>query len=203
MPPPRAPPPPPPARPPAGAPGGRAARAGLERAVDQAALELGIDPIELRKKNLLHDDVFPFTTLTGVTYDTGAYTTPLDTAARAAGYDDLRREQAERRARGDRKLLGIGVAAYVEVTAGGGASEFGAVEIDGADVFDRARQHRAHDGEHLFVDRAEGDRSPALGDEYPDEFATRHRRHHDAALDAGDARDGHLMTCLLYTSRRG
>jgi carbon-monoxide dehydrogenase large subunit len=101
----------------------------LERAVDQAALELGIDPIELRKKNLLHDDVFPFTTLTGVTYDTGAYTTPLDTAARAAGYDDLRREQAERRARGDRKLLGIGVAAYVEVTAGGGASEYGAVEI--------------------------------------------------------------------------
>ncbi len=101
----------------------------LERAVDQAALELGIDPIELRKRNLLADDVFPFTTLTGVTYDTGEYTTPLDTAARHAGYDDLRREQAARRARGDRKLLGIGVASYVEVTAGGGASEYGAVEI--------------------------------------------------------------------------
>ncbi len=101
----------------------------LERAVDQAALELGIDPIELRKRNLLHDDVFPFTTLTGVTYDTGAYATPLDVAARAVGYDDLRREQAERRARGDRRLLGIGVAAYVEVTAGGGSSEYGAVEI--------------------------------------------------------------------------
>jgi carbon-monoxide dehydrogenase large subunit len=101
----------------------------LERAVDQAALELGIDPIELRRRNLLRDDVFPFTTLTGVTYDTGAYTTPLDIAARAVGYDDLRREQAERRARGDRQLLGIGVAAYVEVTAGGGSSEYGAVEI--------------------------------------------------------------------------
>jgi len=102
----------------------------LERAVDQAALELGIDPIELRKRNLLTDDVFPFTTLTGVTYDTGAYRTPLDTAARHAGYDDLRREQAERRARGDRRLLGIGVASYVEVTAGGGSSEYGAVEIN-------------------------------------------------------------------------
>ena len=73
--------------------------------------------------------MFPFTTLTGVTYDTGEYTTPLDAAARHAGYDDLRREQAARRARGDRKLLGIGVASYVEVTAGGGSSEYGAVEI--------------------------------------------------------------------------
>ena len=101
----------------------------LERAVDQAALELGIDPIEIRRRNLLADDVFPFTTLTGVTYDSGAYATPLDTAAAAIGYDDLRREQAARRERGDRTLLGIGVSTYVEVTAGGGSSEYGAVEI--------------------------------------------------------------------------
>ncbi|MFN8020485.1 MAG: xanthine dehydrogenase family protein molybdopterin-binding subunit [Acidimicrobiales bacterium] len=101
----------------------------LERAVDQAALELGIDPIEIRRRNLLGDDVFPFTTLTGVTYDSGAYATPLDTAAAAIGYDDLRREQAARRERGDRRLLGIGVSTYVEVTAGGGSSEYGAVEI--------------------------------------------------------------------------
>ncbi len=101
----------------------------LERAVDHAALTLGIDPIEIRHKNLLGDDVFPFRTLTGVTYDIGKYRTPLDEAARLAGYDDLRREQAERRARGDRMLLGIGVAAYVEITAGGGASEYGAVEV--------------------------------------------------------------------------
>ncbi|MCB1000598.1 MAG: xanthine dehydrogenase family protein molybdopterin-binding subunit [Acidimicrobiales bacterium] len=101
----------------------------LERAVDQAALELGLDPIEIRKRNLLPDDAFPFTTLTGVTYDSGGYATPLDTAAEVVGYDDLRREQAERRARGDRRLLGIGVASYVEVTAGGGSSEYGSVEI--------------------------------------------------------------------------
>lgn len=101
----------------------------LERVVDHAALTLGMDPIELRRKNLLRDDVFPFTTLTGITYDTGAYRTPLDEAARLSGYDELRREQAARRATGDRLLLGIGVSAYVEVTAGGGTSEYGAVKV--------------------------------------------------------------------------
>jgi carbon-monoxide dehydrogenase large subunit len=101
----------------------------LERLVDQAAHELDIDPIELRRRNFLADDSFPFHTLTGLTYDTGAYTTPLDVAADAIGYADLRREQAERRERGDRLAIGIGVAAYVEITAGGGNGEFGAVEV--------------------------------------------------------------------------
>jgi aerobic carbon-monoxide dehydrogenase large subunit len=101
----------------------------LERLVDQAAHELDIDPIELRRRNLLTDDVFPFRTLTGLTYDSGAYTTPLDVAAEAVGYAELRREQAARRQRGDRTVLGIGVATYVEITAGGGTGEFGAVEV--------------------------------------------------------------------------
>jgi carbon-monoxide dehydrogenase large subunit len=101
----------------------------LERLVDQAALELDIDPIEIRRRNFLGDDVFPFHTLTGNTYDSGRYGFPLDRAAEAAGYDDLRAEQARRREAGDETLLGIGVAAYVEITAGGGAEEFGAVEV--------------------------------------------------------------------------
>jgi aerobic carbon-monoxide dehydrogenase large subunit len=101
----------------------------LERVVDQASIELGIDPIELRRRNLLADDIFPFTTLTGITYDSGAYSTPLDAVARWAGYDDLRAEQAARRASGDRNLLGIGVSAYVEITAGGNTSEYGAVRV--------------------------------------------------------------------------
>ncbi|MET0458687.1 MAG: xanthine dehydrogenase family protein molybdopterin-binding subunit [Ilumatobacteraceae bacterium] len=101
----------------------------LERLVDHAAHVLQIDPIELRRRNFLADDVFPFKTLTGVTYDTGRYNTPLDTAAEEIGYAELRKEQAARRERGDRRALGIGVAAYVEITAGGGASEFGAVEV--------------------------------------------------------------------------
>ena len=101
----------------------------LERLVDQAALELGIDPLEIRRRNFLADDVFPFRTLTGNTYDVGRYLLPLERAAELVGYDELRAEQAERRARGDTTLLGIGVAAYVEITAGGGSDEFGAVEV--------------------------------------------------------------------------
>jgi carbon-monoxide dehydrogenase large subunit len=105
------------------------ATAMLERAVDQAALELGIDPIEIRLRNFLADDAFPVTTLTGNVYDSGRYAHPLREAAQAVGYEALRAEQAARRARGDTTLLGIGVAAYVEITAGGGAGEFGAVEV--------------------------------------------------------------------------
>lgn len=102
----------------------------LERAVDQAAIELGIDPLEIRRRNFLQPDQFPFDTLTGVTYDSGDYTTTLEEAARLAGYDDLRAEQAKRRAEGATKQLGIGVASYVEVTSGGGGKEFGAVDIN-------------------------------------------------------------------------
>ena len=105
------------------------AAAMLERIMDIAADELGIDPVELRLHNLLAGDVFPYTTLMGTTYDSGNYALPLREAVRLAGYDELRAEQGARRQRGDRKLLGIGVACYVEVTAGGGGSEYGAVEV--------------------------------------------------------------------------
>jgi carbon-monoxide dehydrogenase large subunit len=101
----------------------------LERIVDHAALELGIDPIELRRANFLTDDVFPYKTLTGAVYDTGRYGHPLTVAAEAVGYADLRRQQAERRTAGDPRLLGIGVAAYVEITAGGTTSELAGVEV--------------------------------------------------------------------------
>lgn len=101
----------------------------LERLVDQAALEMGMDPIELRARNLIGDDQFPFRTHTGNVYDTGRYLLPLHTARDAIGYDDLRREQAERRERGDTVQLGIGVATYVEITAGGTTKEGGRVEV--------------------------------------------------------------------------
>ena len=92
----------------------------LERLVDQAALELGIDPIEIRRRNFLADDAFPFQTIAGPIYDTGRYLLPLERAAEVVGYEELRIEQARRRAAGDDILLGIGVAAYVEVTSGSG-----------------------------------------------------------------------------------
>ncbi len=102
----------------------------VERLVDQAALELGIDPLEIRRRNFIAAEEFPFKTLTGVTYDCGDYAATLERAAELAGYEGLRAEQAERRARGDRTMLGIGVASYVEVTSGGGGSEYAAVDIN-------------------------------------------------------------------------
>ena len=105
------------------------ATAMVERLMDQAAHELNIDPIELRRRNLLGDDVFPFTTATGNTYDSGRYLHTLETAAELANYESLRREQAERRARSDRNQLGIGIASYVEITAGGSSEEYAAVTV--------------------------------------------------------------------------
>ncbi|MGH9043205.1 MAG: xanthine dehydrogenase family protein molybdopterin-binding subunit, partial [Acidimicrobiia bacterium] len=105
------------------------AAAMLERVTDMAAAELGLDPVELRRRNLLDPGAFPHQTLMGVTYDSGDYATALDEALRRAGYEKLRADQAERRRRDDRVQLGIGVSIYVEITAGGGGGEFGSVEI--------------------------------------------------------------------------
>jgi carbon-monoxide dehydrogenase large subunit len=79
--------------------------------------------------NFLQPEQFPYTTVTGMLYDCGEYERALDAALVASGYDELRREQAERRARGDRVQLGIGVSSYVEITAGGPNGEFGSVEV--------------------------------------------------------------------------
>ncbi len=106
------------------------ATAMLERIIDIAADELDIDPVEIRRRNLIPPDAFPLTTVTGANYDVGEYAKALDEACRVAGYDALRAEQAERRARGDVKQLGIGVSTYVEVTAGGLFEEYGAIEIN-------------------------------------------------------------------------
>jgi carbon-monoxide dehydrogenase large subunit len=105
----------------------------IERAVDMLADELGMDPAEVRRRNLIPPGAFPFTTSVGTTYDVGDYERALDEALRIAGYDELRAEQATRRARGDHELLGIGISTYVEITAFA-EKEFGSVEVgpDGA-----------------------------------------------------------------------
>jgi aerobic carbon-monoxide dehydrogenase large subunit len=105
------------------------ATAVLERIVDVFAAEIGMDPADLRRKNLLQPDAFPYSTPTGANYDCGNYEATLDKVLQVAGYDDLRAEQIRRRARGDKVLLGIGLSAYVEITGGGGSSEFGSVEV--------------------------------------------------------------------------
>jgi carbon-monoxide dehydrogenase large subunit len=106
------------------------AAAMLERLMDMAAVELDLDPAELRRRNFLAPEEFPLTTVTGSLYDSGEYAKSLDKALELAGYAELRREQAARRGRGDRVVLGIGLAVYVEVTAGGAAQEYGKVTVD-------------------------------------------------------------------------
>ncbi|HEX2851210.1 MAG TPA: xanthine dehydrogenase family protein molybdopterin-binding subunit [Acidimicrobiales bacterium] len=105
------------------------AAAMLERMMDLAADELDIDPVELRRRNLIAPDQFPYTTVMGTRYDVGDYDLALREATALAGYDDLLADQAARRERGDVRQLGIGVAAYVEVTGGGGAGEFASVDV--------------------------------------------------------------------------
>ncbi|MFD0922518.1 xanthine dehydrogenase family protein molybdopterin-binding subunit [Saccharopolyspora rosea] len=111
------------------------AAAMLERLIDLAAVELGEDPVALRRKNFLHPQKFPYTTVTGADYDSGDYDVPLTEALRLAGYEQLRAEQARRIEAGERLLLGIGVSTYVEIT-GGGSGEYAEVEVheDGARI---------------------------------------------------------------------
>ncbi len=95
------------------------ATAALERAMDLFAAEIGMDPAEVRRRNLLPPFTEPHRTSFGATYDSGDYAAALDKALEAAGYPELRKEQARRRAAGETVQLGIGIACYVEITGGG------------------------------------------------------------------------------------
>ena len=105
------------------------AAAFLERILDMAADELALDPAEIRRRNFLPPDGFPHKTVMGATYDSGDYAAALDEALRLVDYDAVRGEQDARRCGGERWLLGVGMSAYVEVTAGGNQREWGAVEV--------------------------------------------------------------------------
>lgn len=94
------------------------ATAAAERAMDLFAHEIGMDPVDVRRKNLLAKFDTPHTTPMGQTYDCGDYEGALDRALEHADYAALRAEQQRRREAGDSKLLGIGVSVYVEITGG-------------------------------------------------------------------------------------
>jgi carbon-monoxide dehydrogenase large subunit len=101
----------------------------VERAVDTFASEVGVDPAEVRRRNFIAPDAFPFTTASGAHYDSGEYAKALELALERAGYEQLRAEQARRREQGSARQLGIGLSTYVEITNGVAEHEFGAVEI--------------------------------------------------------------------------
>jgi carbon-monoxide dehydrogenase large subunit len=88
---------------------------GIEHAMDDLAAELGMDPLELRKRNWITHEEFPFTTIAGLTYDSGNYEAATAKAVELFGYDDLRKEQAARRESGDPVQLGIGISTYTEM----------------------------------------------------------------------------------------
>jgi CO/xanthine dehydrogenase Mo-binding subunit len=101
----------------------------IERAVERFATEIGMDPAEVRRRNLVPRDAFPWTTPTGAVYDSGDYQALLDSVIEAGSYGELRAEQARRREAGDPVALGVGLGMFVEVADGVGAGEYGAVEI--------------------------------------------------------------------------
>ena len=88
----------------------------IERMMDRLAGELGIDPIELRLRNFISPSEFPYTNAGKLTYDSGNYAGTLQRLVEVSGYPQLR--EAQRRARADGKLQGIGIATYVEIAAG-------------------------------------------------------------------------------------
>jgi carbon-monoxide dehydrogenase large subunit len=87
----------------------------IERIMDELADVLGVDPLEVREKNWITKEEFPFTTVTGMTYDSGDYEAATNKAKEMFGYDDLRAEQKRRRESEDPVQLGIGVSTFTEM----------------------------------------------------------------------------------------
>ncbi|HEY5198265.1 MAG TPA: aerobic carbon-monoxide dehydrogenase large subunit [Solirubrobacteraceae bacterium] len=107
----------------------------VERMVDALAIEMRVDPVELRMRSFIRPEQFPYETTTGWTYDSGNYAKTMQVAMDIAGYDDLRKEQVERRAKGE--LMGIGVAFFTEGVGAGPRKHMdilGLAMNDGADL---------------------------------------------------------------------
>lgn len=87
----------------------------IERAMDLLARKVGVGPEEIRRRNYIPADRFPYSSVAGLVYDSGDYATALERCLERAGYAELRQEQARRRERGDRRQLGIGLSSYFEM----------------------------------------------------------------------------------------
>ncbi len=113
---------------------GRPEAAGdIERAIDRFAVAVGLDPVEVRLRNVVADEAFPYTSAIGATYDSGRYGESLRRAVEASGYAGWRAEQARRRATSETLQLGIGVSCTTEITGGGeGESASVTVHADGS-----------------------------------------------------------------------
>jgi len=103
----------------------------IERAVDVLAADLKMDPVEIRRKNFIPPSHFPYKSPLGWTYDSGDYDKAMTKALEMIGYDDLRKEQAEKRAKGE--LMGIGISSFTEIVGAGPGHTF---DIAGIKMFD-------------------------------------------------------------------
>ncbi|MEM9652954.1 MAG: xanthine dehydrogenase family protein molybdopterin-binding subunit [Actinomycetota bacterium] len=109
--------------------------AAIERTVDRYAAAVGIDPAELRRRNLVQPTDMPYRTATGATLDEADYPGTLQRALDVADYDGLRRDQADRRSDGDERQLGIGIGCYNHMTLGAGGEEAAVrIKTDGSVV---------------------------------------------------------------------
>jgi aerobic carbon-monoxide dehydrogenase large subunit len=107
----------------------------IERLVQNAAYELGMDPADLRLKNFIEKDQFPYTSATGFVYDSGDYHAAMNLALEKVSYRELRKEQEEARARGE--LVGIGLASFTEVVGAGPHKDYDILGLkmsDGAEL---------------------------------------------------------------------
>ncbi len=105
------------------------AAAAIERMMDAYAAEIGMDPVEVRRRNFHRPEAFPLTTPTGADMDSGEYAKALDAVLAAVDYPALRADQEARREDPSRALLGLGWAAYVEIANPVGAGEYGSIEV--------------------------------------------------------------------------
>jgi carbon-monoxide dehydrogenase large subunit len=107
----------------------------IERLVQNAAYELGMDPADLRLKNFVEKDQFPYTSATGFVYDSGDYHAAMNLALEKVSYRELRKEQEEARARGE--LVGIGLASFTEIVGAGPHKDYDILGLkmsDGAEL---------------------------------------------------------------------
>ncbi|MDW3214408.1 MAG: xanthine dehydrogenase family protein molybdopterin-binding subunit [Ilumatobacteraceae bacterium] len=123
----------------------------LERAVDMFAAECDLDPADVRRRNFVPSDAFPYRTASGAEYDSGDYHAVLEAALDAVDYDSIRAQQRDRRAAGATVQLGVGISSYVEVTASTPVAEFASVELRSDGTFRAVSSGTPHGQGHATV----------------------------------------------------
>ena len=127
----------------------------IERAVDVLALELKMDPAELRRKNFIQPEKFPYKSPLGWTYDSGNYEGAMNMALEKIGYEELRKEQEEKRKKGE--LMGIGISSFAEIVGAGPVTHF---DIVGIKMFDSGEIRIHPTGKAMC---AHGNQEPGAG----------------------------------------